>query len=220
MLKLLKKSTLVQYLLSKLIAAYIRLVFYTSRWEYKNTHIPEGYLKNNTPFLTCFWHNRLLMLCYAWQSKKPFYMLISNHKDGKLISKTMDCFGIKTVAGSTARGGTQALRQILTLLKEGNIVGITPDGPRGPVYTVSDGTIAIARIAKVDILPVTFITSRGKTFRTWDKFFFAYPFSKGIMMWGEPIPCPKNTAETERYKHAIATALQNLTHSAEEMIKP
>jgi lysophospholipid acyltransferase (LPLAT)-like uncharacterized protein len=219
MLKRLTKSGFIQYLLSKVAAAYIRLVFYTSRWEYKNTHIPEAYLAANKPFLTCFWHNRLLMLCYAWQSKKSFYMLISSHKDGKLISKTMDCFGIKTVAGSTARGGTEALREILKIFKAGHVVGITPDGPRGPAFKVSDGTITIARLGKVDILPVTFATSRGKTLKTWDKFFLAYPFSKGVMMWGEPIKCPKNTVKSYNYNRSVATSLQKLTKAAEEFVK-
>ena len=219
MLKRLTKSNFVQYLLSKIAAAYIRLVFYTSRWEYKNTHIPESYLAEGKPFLTCFWHNRLLMLCYAWQSKTPFYMLISAHKDGKLISKTMDCFGIKTVAGSTARGGTEALREILKILKQGHVVGITPDGPRGPAFTISDGTLAIAKLAKVDILPVTFATSRHKVLNTWDKFCFAYPFSKGVMMWGDPIKYTKNTADTDSYKKTISTELHRITKTAEEYVK-
>lgn len=131
----------------------------------------------------------------------------------------MDCFGIKTVAGSTARGGTEALREILKIFKAGHVVGITPDGPRGPAFSVSDGTITIARLGKVDILPVTFATSRGKTLNTWDKFFFAYPFSRGVMMWGEPIKCPKNTVKSENYKSSVATSLQNLTKAAEEFVK-
>ena len=98
-------------------------------------------------------------------------------------------------------------------------MGITPDGPRGPVFTISDGTVAIARLAKVDILPVTFATSRGKTLGSWDKFFFAYPFSKGVMMWGNPIKYSKNTAKSDDYKKSIARELNQLTQIAEEFVK-
>ncbi len=200
--------------LAFLASLYIRFVHVTSSWTWIGREYPEDYIKNNKPFLTCFWHGRLVMLCYAWPSKiRPFHMLISHHHDGKLISETVGHFGIKTVAGSTNRGGTKALKQIVDFLKEGNVIGITPDGPRGPCHSVSEGTVAIAKLAKVDVLPVTFSTSRNKVFSSWDKFFLALPFSKGIIAWAPPI---RGNLDKEILQEEIRLALIKLNQQADE----
>src|SRR5208283_1793653 len=99
----------------------------------------------------------------------------------------MTYFGIETIAGSTSRGGSSALRAMLNRLKEGGCVGITPDGPRGPTMTVSVGIINIARLARVPILPLVYATSRRRVLATWDRFHLALPFGRGVFLWGEPI---------------------------------
>jgi len=154
------------------------------------------------------------MLSYAWPSKtRPFHMLISHHHDGQLISRTVGHFGILTIPGSTNRGGIKALKKIVDFLKDGNVIGVTPDGPRGPCHSVSEGTVAMAKLAKVDILPVTFSTSRRKIFSTWDKFFLALPFSKGVIAWGPPI---QGDLEKEELKEKICLALMDLNQQADE----
>lgn len=213
-----KKSAILGYpvfrkTLAFLASLYIRFVHMTSSWDWIGREYPESYIKNNKPFLTCFWHGRLVMLCYAWPSKtKPFHMLISHHHDGKLISEIVGHFGIKTISGSTNRGGTKALKQIVDFLKNGNVIGITPDGPRGPCHSVSEGTVAIAKLAGVDVLPVTFSTSRHKIFSSWDQFFLALPFSKGVIAWGSPI---SGKLSKDKLQENIRQALIDLNHQAD-----
>ena len=144
-MKNLLKIDFFQSVAASVAALYIRLVFWTSCWTRINFEIPLDYLKKKKPFITCFWHARLLMLPYAWPGgKHTFYMLISAHKDGRLISKTVHHFDIETIAGSTQRGGTEALLQIVRLSKQGKTIGMTPDGPRGPRFQVSEGTVLAA----------------------------------------------------------------------------
>jgi len=126
----------------------------------------------------------------------PFHMLISAHRDGRIIAGAMTYFGIETIAGSTSRGGSSALRKILKRLKEGGCVGITPDGPRGPAMTVSIGIVNIARLAGVPIVPATYATSRRRELASWDRFHLALPFGRGVFLFGEPIEIGAELDET------------------------
>lgn len=190
-LKTILRRPPVQQALAWFAAWYIRFVFKTTRWQRQGWEIPERYIKEGKGFITCFWHNRLLMGCFGWpghgiEGSKQFHMLISSHADGQLIAKTVAYHGIKTIAGSTNRGGGQALRAMVRLLKQGHTVGITPDGPRGPCYSVSEGILGVAKLAAVDILPFTYSTNHCIILKTWDNFRLALPFGKGVLAWGQP----------------------------------
>lgn len=198
--KKLFRSSIVQIILAFICSLYLRVVYRTSIWKKVGFEIPETYLKNNKPFITCFWHGRLMMLPYAWprrnNKKHPFYMLISGHPDGKLIAKTVQFLGIHTFEGSSTQAGAVALKNMVRLVRAKKTVGITPDGPKGPRCKAKAGIAMAAFLGKADILPVTFSASRRHFFSSWDRFLWAFPFSKGVLIWGNPISYPiKNTPE-------------------------
>lgn len=166
---------------------YIRFVYSTNRWSVEGGDWALQLTGEGKPFIGAFWHGRLLMMPLAWHGLTSFHMLISAHRDGRIIAGAMTYFGIETIAGSTSRGGSSALREMLKRLREGGCVGITPDGPRGPAMTVSTGTVDIARVAGVPIVPVTYATSRRRELATWDRFHLALPFGRGVFLFGEPI---------------------------------
>ena len=88
--------------------------------------------KKNKSFIVCFWHNRLLMTVFCWKWSKEFKMLISGHADGKIISNAISYFGIKTITGSSRKHNLSSLKEILKQINNDSIIGITPDGPKGP----------------------------------------------------------------------------------------
>lgn len=197
---------------------YIQLVYRTSFWRHMNKEIPENYLQEKKPFIVAFWHGRLLMLCYSWRFQTPLHMLISAHHDGRIISKIISYFGIKTIDGSTRRGGMQALRKVVATLKKGGVVGFTPDGPRGPGEVASPGVVTAAWMAGADIIPLTFSIKRHKQLSTWDKFLIALPFSRGHFMWGPPIPAPATKEEIEPTRALLQEALRQFTMFADESL--
>lgn len=185
--RILRHPTVMRFL-CWLAACYIGIVYKTTRWEKKGFEHVEPYWNQHKPLIVCFWHNRLMMTCFAWQSPhQNFNMLISSHSDGQYIANIVGHYGIHTIAGSSSKGGTQALRKLLRVLKEGHAIGVTPDGPRGPRFEVSDGIVQMARLSGADIIPVTFAISRRRVLKTWDRLVFALPFSRGILMYGKPI---------------------------------
>lgn len=191
---------------------YIRLVFATGRWTVVGGDIPRRLWDSGRPFILCFWHGRLLMMPYCWDRTHPIHMLISEHRDGRIIARTVGHFGIETVVGSKGRSGAAALRAMLGLLKAGDCVGITPDGPRGPRMRASDGIVTVARLSGAPIVPASFGVSRRRLLSSWDRFLVALPLTRGVVVWGQPIEVPRDAdvkaletarAEVERTLNAI-----------------
>ncbi len=169
------------------IHLYIRFVYATNRWTVEGGEVPRHLREEGGSFILAFWHGRLLMIPMAWQRLAPMHMLISAHRDGRIIADAVTYFGVHSISGSSRRGGSAALRMMLKRLAAGECVGITPDGPRGPAMQASSGIINVARLAGVPIVPIAFATSRRRVLPSWDRFHLALPFGHGVFLWGEPI---------------------------------
>ena len=186
-LKRVLQSETLRHFFCWLASIFIRLVFHSGRWRVVGGDIPRKFWDEGKPFILGFWHGRLLMMPYCWDHEKTIYMLISQHRDGQLIARTVGHFGIRTTAGSSTRGGSQALRAMVKALKDGDYVGITPDGPNGPRMRASEGIVGVARLSGAPVIPAAFGSSRGRCLSSWDRFLVAWPFGQGVIVWGDPI---------------------------------
>jgi lysophospholipid acyltransferase (LPLAT)-like uncharacterized protein len=217
MIKSLTRSESVRAAFCWLGAQYIRLVYGSGRWRVIGAEIPAEFWRRGEPFILTFWHGRIMMMPYCWRRDLPINMLISQHRDGQFIARTVRHFGIDTVAGSSSKGGTAALRAMLRSLKTGCSVGITPDGPRGPRMHASDGVVHVARLSGAAVIPCGFSAKRRKVLGSWDRFVLALPFSSGLFVWGEPIRIPTDASpeQQEAARLAIETGLTQATQAAD-----
>ncbi len=186
------RNEAVRALISWLGAQYIRLVHATGRWSVVRGETPQRYWDEGKPFILGFWHGRMLMMPYCWRRSANIHMLVSGHADGQLGANAMARLGVKSVAGSSSRGGALALRTLLKTLRGGDCVAIAPDGPRGPGMRASDGILSLARLSGAPIIPCAFSVTRGRVLSSWDRFLVAHPFARGVMVWGEPIEAPRD----------------------------
>ena len=202
------------------IQLYIRFVYLTNRWSVEGADVPRRLRQEGRSFILAFWHGRLLMIPMAWQRLAPMHMLISAHRDGRIIADAVTYFGIESIAGSTRRGGPAALRIMLKRLEQGNCVGITPDGPRGPAMRASSGIVNVARLAQAPIVPIVFATSRRRVLRTWDRFHLALPFGRGVFLWGEPIEIERDLDEAglEHARALVETRMNELAAEADRRV--
>jgi lysophospholipid acyltransferase (LPLAT)-like uncharacterized protein len=198
----------------------IRFVYLTNRWTVEGAEHPRRLREAGRPFILAFWHGRLMMIPMAWRRMAPIHMLISAHRDGRIIADAVAHFGVHSVAGSTRRGGGAALRAMVRHLAAGDCVGITPDGPSGPAMVASSGIVTVARLARVPIVPVVFATSRRRVLRTWDRMHVALPFGHGVFIWGEPIEIDPDLdeARVERERQRIEQRMAEMALLADGQV--
>jgi lysophospholipid acyltransferase (LPLAT)-like uncharacterized protein len=207
-----------------LVASYIRLVHFTGRWSELRPELADPYLTGNKPFIYCFWHGRLLMMPYGWRTNMDLRMLISHHRDGAIIADTVAHFGLGTVRGSATKagsgknkGGVAALRAMVRAVKDGKAVGITPDGPSGPYMRASEGVVVLAKLTGIPILPATYSAKRRRIMNSWDRFCLPLPFSKGVIVWGEPLHVDRKASpeDLEDARLEIEARLNELNREAD-----
>lgn len=145
----------------------LRLIRLTMKMETIGFELAGPFFESSRNVIFAFWHGRQLMMPFApypYNSRKAV-VLISMHRDGELISRTIGYFGFQSVRGSTTRGGSRAFLQMLRMAGENLDLVITPDGPRGPRFRVQKGIIEIAKKTGLPIFPVGFSASKKKSSR-------------------------------------------------------
>lgn len=138
-----------------------------------------------------FWHGKLALMPFAFryyrQNNKKAYVMISHHKDGEQIAKIIKLFGLNSVRGSTSRGASNALRAAFKVLEQNDDIVITPDGPRGPYHSISDGSVVLAQKKGLKIRILNYEANRFWEFKSWDKMILPKPFSKITYSLSEPL---------------------------------
>ena len=132
-------------------------------------------------FIVSMWHGDLLMQPFNYQKFKPngsVKAMISEHRDGETIRKTVQYLGIGSIDGSSTRGGVKALISGIKELRNGGDIAITPDGPKGPIYSIADGIVLLAQKTKSPIRTLSCIPTKYWQFRSWDKFVVPKPFGR------------------------------------------
>ena len=203
-----------------LTARYIRLIRKLGRWSTEGTDIPKKLLDANQPFLVAFWHGRLLMMSEAWPYKTTFNMVVSEHRDGQLIARTIGHLGFGSILGSSTKGGSTVVRSVLRALRAGECVGLTPDGPQGPRMRVSLGIIQLARISGVPIVPIAFAARPSKLINSWDRLLVPLPFCRGIIRWGKPLEVSHDAddAAVQEAARQLEDRLNDLVHDLDKSI--
>ncbi len=142
----------------------IRGLRWTMRIEVVNAEAPAAFWRNGKNCIIAFWHGRQLMMPFAYRGKR-ISILISRHRDGELIARTVGRFGFHAARGSTTRGGAAALKRLVRSARAGDDLAVTPDGPRGPKHAVQLGVVELAKLTGLPIVPLAFGASKKKFFR-------------------------------------------------------
>ena len=177
-------------------ASALLLLCKTLRIEFKDRLFKHGLMKSGKGIIFCLWHDRLLYSSYLYRGIKV-HILVSQSRDGELIARLLERFGYETIRGSSSKGGTQAMHQLVKTARSGKHTAVTTDGPRGPRHVVQPGVIQLARLSGNPILPLSFSAERRKNFKSWDKFLLPLPFSRGVVVYGQPLSVPGKAAREE-----------------------
>lgn len=203
MLKQMLSSRPVQFLLYHLIHLYAL----TFRLTVENEEEWLTSLQQGGRVLLCAWHQQFfpaIRYFKKYEAYKPVLM-ISRSRDGDLIAGVARLTGWCPVRGSSSKGGKEALRVMIDLLKETGLAGHIMDGPRGPAGKVKPGAIRLALDAGAAIVPFYIAADHCWFFNSWDHFFIPKPFAKVTLAYGHPIHLsqPKNDTDFEMLRRHV-----------------
>ena len=223
----LRRSAIGRAVAARLGAAYIRLVFHTTRWQVEGRGELTAAAEAGDGVVAAIWHGRVF-LSPAWALPgRTCVAMISNNRDGDLIAAIVARFGIEAVRGSTydrvkrrEKGGAEALSAAREAIESrGAVVAITPDGPRGPRMRAQPGIAQLSVATGRAVVPAAFATRRARVLRSWDRFLLPLPFDRGVQLFGTPIPPPAEASPeaVERHRAAIEVATTALTRRADRL---
>lgn len=141
----------------------------------------RAFTKKDEPVAFLIWHNRLFLaseIVRRYRGGRPMYALVSASQDGAWLTAFFSLAGLRTVRGSSSRLGREAATALVDVLRAGNDVGITPDGPRGPRYELKAGGVIVARRTHAPLLLIGGEFSSAWQLRSWDRFYVPKPFSR------------------------------------------
>ena len=149
-------------------------------------------------YIYALWHDSILIpLARQAVKRPPVAALVSRHQDGAYLAEFMRHIGIHSIRGSTARGGDQALREMIRLGDDWQIF-ITPDGPRGPHHIVKSGLVYLAARTGRPIIPIASHFEDAWHIRgNWTGLLVPKAFGRGSYLLGKQISIPPNPGREE-----------------------
>ena len=166
-------------------AVVIRLLASTWRIRVVRGDIVQRMRAEKKPMLIVLWHGQ--MLPALWQHRgQGIAILISEHRDGEIITRIAESLGLRAVRGSTSRGGTRALLEMARELSNGRECAVTPDGPRGPAREFAPGALVAAQRSGAGIVAIGSHASSAWRLRSWDRFTIPKPFARVTIAYRGP----------------------------------
>src|SRR5205814_10621235 len=187
---LIRSADLVFFILINLIGRTVR--FEIEGWDNWEAASRDGKI----PIYT-FWHNRVFLATYFWRRRR-IVVMTSRSFDGEYIARFIQRFGYGAARGSSTRGATGAVVEMVRLMRAGRPAAFTIDGPKGPRYVAKMGAVLLAKKTGQPILPFTIAARKMWVLRkSWDEPQIPKPFTRARVYIAPPIFVPAEAGEDE-----------------------
>lgn len=163
------------------------------------------------------WHDVMFFPMYLFRDK-GVGVIVSQSRSGQVAAALWRLYGWPTTWGSTkGQQGVPALRKGISILKSGQSLGFTPDGPLGPRHCAQPGVVYLAASSGAPVFPLGVGISRAWRLGTWDRQVIPQPMSHAHLHLGEPIHVPREGArsDVELWREKIERAMLDATAIAQ-----
>ncbi len=169
-----------------LLTTAVRLWSRTLRYSRIGFEVIEE-ARSKGPLIFALWHDELFSPCYLHRDE-GIVAVVSSSKDGEILAQVLARLGFQLARGSSSRNGTQAVRQVLHIMRSaGSDAVLTVDGPRGPRHQVKEGAVYLAAKSGMPVVPVRVNMHPVKRFnKAWDRFQLPLPGARCIVSYGRP----------------------------------
>lgn len=214
------KKIAARYIIPPIGFLLIYLIGLTCREEVVNKEAANAvYAKGEIPVIT-FWHQHIVYMThyFRWQNMAA---LVSPSPDGEIIAHILELFGVRIIWGSTFKNPVKALLNMRKEIKGHKRVAIIADGSRGPAFKAQDGAIKIALLTGAPVIPITYGCERRTLFKSWDRLMLPHPFTKTIVIYGDPIYIPKGAGKEliEEKRQEVEASLNKIKSEADSIAR-
>jgi lysophospholipid acyltransferase (LPLAT)-like uncharacterized protein len=207
-------------LLAWLAWAVLRAIRLTVRFETVGAEAIEANWRAARPMVFAFWHGRSIMLPFLVRGRSDAYIMNSTHRDGEIITRALERFGIHSTRGSSSRGAVGGTLALMRALRRGNSVALIPDGPRGPAGVAKAGAVELASAGGAPLYPLAFSASRAVRLRGWDRMMLPLPGARVVCVVGAPLlpgEGARRREERERLRGELEQRLGDLCRQADRL---
>jgi len=175
--------------LIKLVVRMIHVTGITSKVIWLGRDQPETQERN---YIISSWHSNAYFGIWILKNR-DIGTLVSQSSDGELAARIIEHFGFQSIRGSSSKGGTQALREMVKYGKGPNPPAFVPEGPRGPYHQIQPGIIMAAKMLSIPIVPWDYSAINQFIFsKSWDHHKLPLPFTIIVSSFGEPFYVPSD----------------------------
>jgi len=181
----------------------------------------EAALAEHKSVIPVFWHGQQLLPFreLVWYPPRGLRLgqLSSPSVDAELPVILARSAGVMVIRGSSTRTGAQALRALYKAVVNQDVSPvIVPDGSHGPRRVFKPGAIFLSQLSGRPIVPIAYAARRAWLFPTWDRFTLPWPFTRVLLIIGEPRIVPKglDKLELERCRQEMGAELDRLYEEA------
>ena len=202
--------------LPPLVAALIRLHYRTCKFTIVGREHEEFGYAHGGPVLMACWHFAFPTVIYRFRGHHALVM-VSRSRDGEWAAQVVARLGYRCFRGSPGKGGSTALKQLISHIRGTRGAGIIADGSQGPPRIAQKGILLLARYSGAPLLPVSMAAHPCWRFRSWDRTVLPKPFSNIVMALGPPLWVPRDISadDLEVVRLHLETSLNGLTDQAE-----
>lgn len=191
----------------------IKLIGATVRFETEGAEHLEAINKDGKLPIYAVWHDRIF-LGTSYLRGRGIVFLTSQSLDGEYIARFLHRFGYGAIRGSSTRGGARGLVEMIRGMNRGLPMGFTVDGPKGPRHEAKSGAVLLAKKTGNPILPFIVHPRKYWTVNSWDKLQIPRPFTRSLVIFGEPIYVGQNATDDE-----IEAKRNDLQRELDQLVK-
>ena len=182
-----------------------------ARFEVEGWEHYDEILKSGRQPVMVFWHDRILLATYYFRHR-GIVVLSSRSFDSEYVARFIQRLGYGAIRGSSTRGGSVALVEMIKMARKGSPAGFSVDGPRGPRYKVKMGPVLVAKKTGNPMLPFIVEARKYWTLPSWDRLQIPWPFTRAKLIIASPIYVSPDAddAEIEEKLVELQTALDEL----------
>ena len=218
-----EKSDALAELLGRLVAGYLRLCLATTRWTMLGGGELQAALAKG-PVVVVLWHEFSLMAPVHWPLKHGQLCSLRDTSPIGMVSGAVQArFGLDPIAMSAKMSNRTASREILRRVRAGKSIGLTADGPLGPVHQVKNAALDWARATGCPVFLYAYATKRHKRLKTWDNMVLPLPFTRGVYIyqhWSADLPRRIDDAALEQLRAGLKQALEQVSSVARTAAEP